>query len=82
MTESFSEFIFTYNPSIDNQDVVKTMQEEFHGVLVTLENRVCSVCLERYYFSTTNHGGICTRCHNDTLIPKLYSDANNMASST
>jgi len=52
--------------------------QEFHGRLAALENRICSICLERNDFSTTNHAGACSRCHNDSLQPKLYSNANNM----
>jgi len=56
--------------SVDDQDVVRRMNQEFHGKLATLDKRVCSVCLERYDFSATNHPDECSRCHNDSFLPK------------
>ena len=66
------------NPSIDDHGVVRRMQQEFHGKLATLQSQLCSICLERHDFSTNDHAGACNRCHNDSLLPKLYSAADNM----
>ena len=40
------------NPSIDGQNIVKRMQEEFHGKLATFKNRLCTVCLRPHATTT------------------------------
>jgi len=78
VTESSSINIHIPNITVDNPDIIHKVQE-FHQSLTTLQNVLCSVCLEQFpTFANTAATQICRHCNLDTQIPKLFSIENNM----
>ena len=64
-------------PSFDDPSIVSKVAQ-FHDELMSLAFSKCTVCLENFPSLKVNTSGMCTRCHSDKHLPKLYSPHNNM----
>ena len=45
---------------------------KFYEDLFSLQSVKCSVCQEQFPFITVNADNVCTQCHRDKHVPKLY----------
>ena len=61
-----------------NDPTVITKIKGFYDDLASLQQLKCLLCNERFPSICLNEANCCTRCHNDTHVPKLFSAANNM----
>jgi len=64
-------------PSFDDPSVLTKIMQ-FHSDLMTLSFNQCSICKENFPNLKVSTAGICSRCHSDKHVPKLYSAENNM----
>jgi len=61
-----------------NDPTVVSKIRGFYDDLASLQQRKCVMCNERFPSICLNDTNCCTRCHNDTHVPKLFSASNNM----
>ena len=64
-------------PSFDNP-TVSVKVTKFYEDLFSLQSLKCFVRQEQFLFITVNADNVCTRCHRDKHVPKLYCGDNNM----